>query len=120
VSTLVWSKFEPSAIIVQCGADCLNKDPLGHFSLTLEGVGQCVERILSWNLPTLFLGGGDFISASIKIGHSNYRFFLGGYNLPNAARLWTYLTSIIADKPISNEIPEHKVRVDLIFFNSLN
>lgn len=35
--------------------------------------------------------------------------FTGGYNLANAARLWTYLTSIILGKPISNEIPEHKV-----------
>lgn len=60
VSSIVCERFVPSAVVVQCGADCLNKDPLGHFAVTLEGVGHCVEKILSWDLPTLFVGGGKF------------------------------------------------------------
>lgn len=36
----------------------------------------------------------------------------GGYNFANTARLWTYLTSIIINKEISNEIPEHKYFLD--------
>lgn len=30
---------------------------------------------------------------------------LGGYNKPNTARYWTYLTSIALDKTLSNDIP---------------
>jgi len=69
--------FSPDAIVVQCGADCLAQDPLGGFNLSLRGTKTCVENILKRDLPTLFLGGG-------------------GYHGPNAAKYWTYLTSIIA------------------------
>ncbi|KAF4528781.1 hypothetical protein B566_EDAN017113 [Ephemera danica] len=89
ISEKVLECFSPDAIVVQCGADGLNKDPLGGFSLTLQGLGTCVQQILSWDKPTLFLGGG-------------------GYNSANAARLWTYLTSLIVGKEISNDIPDHK------------
>nr|CAD7265726.1 unnamed protein product [Timema shepardi] len=33
---------------------------------------------------------------------------LGGYNLANTARYWTYLTSILLDQKIPSEIPEHR------------
>ena len=59
--------FRPDAIVVQCGADSLSLDPLGGFNLTLDGLGQCVSKVLGSQLPTLFLGGG-------------------GYNRANAAR----------------------------------
>ena len=59
--------FRPEAIVVQCGADSLSLDPLGGFNLTLNGLGQCVSKVLGSDLPTLVLGGG-------------------GYNRANAAR----------------------------------
>jgi acetoin utilization deacetylase AcuC-like enzyme len=59
--------FHPDAVVVQCGSDSLALDPLGGFNLSLNGLGQCVSKILTSNLPTLFLGGG-------------------GYNRANAAR----------------------------------
>ena len=31
----------------------------------------------------------------------------GGYNFATTSRLWTYLTSIIANVEINNDIPEH-------------
>ncbi|CAE6430497.1 unnamed protein product [Rhizoctonia solani] len=36
---------------------------------------------------------------------------LGGYNSPNAARAWSYLTSIITGQPLSvdDDIPDHGV-----------
>lgn len=33
----------------------------------------------------------------------------GGYNTANAARCWTYLTSLIVGSDIPFDIPEHKV-----------
>ena len=34
---------------------------------------------------------------------------IGGYNYPNTARYWTYLTSLLVNQALSNDIPEHKV-----------
>jgi len=56
--------------------------------LTPVGLGKCVEFLLKWNLPALFLGGG-------------------GYNIANTSRCWTYLTSIITQIPISSDIPDN-------------
>lgn len=50
--------FRPDACVVQCGADCLANDPLGNGNLTPEDIGKSVSKILSWNFPTIFLGGG--------------------------------------------------------------
>lgn len=44
--------------IVQCGADVITGDPLGGTNLIPEDIGRCVKEILTWNLPTMFLGGG--------------------------------------------------------------
>lgn len=78
--------YQPSAIVVQCGADGLNGDPVGECNLTLETFGVCLREILGNDLPTLVLGGG-------------------GYSFTNAARLWTYLTSVITGKDVPDEIP---------------
>ncbi|XP_077282936.1 histone deacetylase 8-like [Arctopsyche grandis] len=86
----IYEAYQPEVVVVQCGSDCLNEDPLGQSNLTLDSLGECIRSILNWNKPTLFLGGG-------------------GYNLPNTARLWTYLTAIITgqDKLISMDIPDN-------------
>lgn len=78
--------FQPSAIVLQCGADSLASDRLGCFNLSFKGHGECVKYVKDLNLPLLVLGGG-------------------GYTLRNVARCWTYETSLLVDETISNEIP---------------
>lgn len=85
----IWKTFHPEVIVVQCGADGIHGDPVNSFNLTPKGLAHCVKKVLSWKLPTMFLGGG-------------------GYNLPNVARCWAYLTSIILQQEIKSSIPEHK------------
>ncbi|GLH13211.1 Histone deacetylase [Gryllus bimaculatus] len=89
----IWKTFNPEVIVVQCGADGLSGDPTNAFNLTLQGFAKCVKTILSWNLPTMFLGGG-------------------GYNHPNVARCWTYLTSLIVEQEIKSSIPDHEYFMD--------
>ena len=70
--------FNPAAFVIQCGADGLTGDPCRVWNWGIGGeggMGWIVEQVLTFNLPTLLLGGG-------------------GYNNPNTARAWTYLTSI--------------------------
>ncbi|PSN47474.1 Histone deacetylase 8 [Blattella germanica] len=87
IASKIHSVFQPNAIVMQCGCDGLNGDPQGAFNLTATGMTSCVEYILSWQIPTLFLGGG-------------------GYHLPNAARCWTLLTAAILGRKICSAIPE--------------
>eukprot|EP01097_Dermamoeba_algensis_P009230 TRINITY_DN6434_c0_g1_i1.p1 TRINITY_DN6434_c0_g1~~TRINITY_DN6434_c0_g1_i1.p1 ORF type:complete len:439 (+),score=66.82 TRINITY_DN6434_c0_g1_i1:84-1400(+) len=82
----VMSHYRPSAVVLQCGADSLSCDRLGQFNLTLKGHGECVSFVKGFGLPLLVVGGG-------------------GYTIKNVARCWTYETSLLLNKEISNEIP---------------
>lgn len=55
---MIVEKYQPDACVVQCGADSIVGDPLGGTNLVPEDLAICIERVLSWNLPTLFVGGG--------------------------------------------------------------
>ena len=86
VMSKVMELYQPSAIVLQCGADSLSGDRLGCFNLTLRGHGKCVEFMKRYNLPLMLLGGG-------------------GYTIRNVARCWTYETSVALDEEIPNELP---------------
>ncbi|KAK2921342.1 hypothetical protein Q8A73_000827 [Channa argus] len=82
----VMEMYQPSAVVLQCGADSLSGDRLGCFNLTIKGHAKCVEYIKSFNLPLLMLGGG-------------------GYTIRNVARCWTFETAVALDCSIPNELP---------------
>jgi len=82
----VMSHFKPTCIVMQCGADSLGCDRLGCFNLTIDGHGECVKFMKSFNVPMMVLGGG-------------------GYTVRNVARCWTYETSIIVGQDVSDELP---------------
>lgn len=62
----VYSSFNPEAVVCQLGADTIAGDPMCSFNLTPVGVGKCLRYILNWELPTLILGGGEFICILLK------------------------------------------------------
>lgn len=82
----VFEVYQPSAVVLQCGADSLKGDRLGDFNLTLLGHGNCVKFLRSFNVPLILLGGG-------------------GYTVKNVSRCWTYETSIALDHEIPNQLP---------------
>lgn len=107
--------FEAGSCVVQCGADSIAGDPLGNANLTPADVGGCVKQILSWQLPTIFLGGGKCGGSSISIQPVNnvccaQISSTGGYNFVNAAKFWTYLTAVICgiDDQLDNDIPDNR------------
>ncbi|KAF7291897.1 Hist-deacetyl domain-containing protein [Mycena indigotica] len=92
---LIHTTFDPDLIVLQCGVDSLAGDPCAIFNWSLgpiseEGsLGWCVSRVVNhWRGKKLLLGGG-------------------GYDSPNAARAWAYLTSIALGNPLplDTEIP---------------
>lgn len=108
----VMETYQPSAVVLQCGADSLSGDRLGCFNLTLKGRlcrftlylvllqndifkliflillghAKCVDFVKKHNLPLLLLGGG-------------------GYTIRNVARCWTYETAVALGNDIANELP---------------
>jgi len=82
----VMEVYQPSAVVLQCGADSLNGDLLGQFNLTLRGHGECVKFFRQYDVPLMLLGGG-------------------GYTPKNVARCWTYETSLAVNMEIPNELP---------------
>ena len=79
-------KFQPSAIVLQCGADSVTGDRLGCFNLSLRGHASCVDFVRNLHIPMLVLGGG-------------------GYTIKNVSRTWSYETSVLLQKEIDNNIP---------------
>ena len=82
----IMTRFQPTAILLQCGADSLAGDRLGCFNLSLKGHGDCVAAVRDYNLPTLVVGGG-------------------GYTMRNVARCWAYETSVLLGTEIADELP---------------
>jgi histone deacetylase 1/2 len=58
VITRVFEKYQPGAVVMQCGADSLSGDRLGCFKLSIKGHAECVSFVKSFNVPLLVLGGG--------------------------------------------------------------
>jgi len=79
-------RYQPEAVVLECGADSLTGDRLGCWNMTIKGHAECVKFVKSFGLPTLVLGGG-------------------GYTARNVARCWAYETSVLLDNPISDAIP---------------
>jgi histone deacetylase 1/2 len=82
----IMERFQPGAVVLQCGADSLAGDRLGCFNLSLKGHAGAVRFVRDFGLPTLVLGGG-------------------GYTMRNVARCWTYETSILTGIDIDDELP---------------
>lgn len=59
-------RYQPEAIVLQCGADSLSGDRLGCFNLSLKGHAECVNYVRSFNIPTLVLGGGGYTVRNVS------------------------------------------------------
>ena len=40
------ASYRPDVCVIQCGADSLSKDKLGHLNLSIPGHSQCVKHML--------------------------------------------------------------------------
>jgi histone deacetylase HOS2 len=86
----VIDNFNPSAIVLQCGADSLGGDRLGQFNVSIKAHGNCVDFVKrrSHGRKLLIVGGG-------------------GYTPRNVARCWTHETALCVDAELQNVIPAH-------------
>ncbi|CAD7695617.1 unnamed protein product [Ostreobium quekettii] len=86
LTTNIMKRFEPTAIVFQCGADSLGGDKLGVFNLSIQGHASCLQYMQSFGVPMLVLGGG-------------------GYTVKNVARCWAYETGTLAGVELAEDLP---------------
>ena len=84
---LTMTSYRPDVLVIQCGADSLSKDKLGHLNLSIKGHSKCVNHMLEFGVPTVMLGGG-------------------GYTIENTSRCWAYETATAIGTDIEKEIPQ--------------
>jgi histone deacetylase 1/2 len=82
----IFERFQPNAVVFQCGADSLVGDRLGSFNLSVRGHGDCVDYVRSFNVPMVVIGGG-------------------GYTIRNVSRCWTYETAVCVGRELPDELP---------------
>jgi acetoin utilization protein AcuC len=78
--------FGPQAIVVTCGADALEGDPLAKMALTNTALWDAVESVVDLTRVAVVLGGG-------------------GYNPWTLARYWTGLWARLSGRTIPDRLP---------------
>ncbi len=79
-------RIEPAAIVLQCGVDGLEDDPMSKLALSNGAIWQLV-RSLRGMAPRLIVLGG------------------GGYNPWSVARAWSGIWACLTERPIPERIP---------------
>ena len=57
---VVIGSYRPDAVVIQCGADSLSKDRLGHLNLSMKGHAECLNYMFRYGVPAVILGGGGY------------------------------------------------------------
>ncbi len=86
IVTPLVTAFQPDLIVTELGADALVGDPLTNLELTLEGWWAILERVVSWGIPWMAVGGG-------------------GYDLANAMRAWSLAWAAMLEQKPGREMP---------------
>lgn len=84
--------FRPDAIVLLCGADGVEEDPLAHLSLSNNAHWAVVDALMGMAPRLLVLGGG-------------------GYNPWSVGRLWTGVWATLNGHEMPQELPEPAVSV---------
>ena len=53
-------QFQPDYMVIQAGADGHRHDPQSRLDYSLQGYWQAIEKALSYEIPSLILGGGGY------------------------------------------------------------
>ena len=80
------AEFKPDAIVVQCGADAVEEDPLSRLAVSNNAHWAIIAAIKGLAPRLLVLGGG-------------------GYNPWSVGRLWTGVWATLNDYEIPNRLP---------------
>jgi acetoin utilization protein AcuC len=80
-------EFGPQALVITCGVDGLEGDPLSRLSLSNVGLWRAVEKLVAEQPRAAVLGGG-------------------GYNPWTVIRCWSGLWGRLVGRPLPDTLPE--------------
>ncbi|QBF34181.1 acetoin utilization protein AcuC [Thalassococcus sp. S3] len=83
----VIDRFRPDAIVLQCGADGVEEDPLAHLALSNQAHWEVVRSLMGLAPRLLVLGGG-------------------GYNPWTVGRLWTGVWGVLSGRDVPERLPK--------------
>lgn len=75
--------FAPDAIVLLCGADALQEDPLSHLSLSNNALWSILRSLMGMAPRLLVLGGGGYNPWSVGRLWTGVWGILNGYDLPD-------------------------------------
>ena len=75
--------FAPQAIVLQCGADALEEDPLARLSLSNNALWRVVAALQGLAPRYLVLGGGGYNPWSVGRAWTGVWAVLNGYDIPD-------------------------------------
>ena len=79
--------FTPDALVLQCGADAVDEDPLSRLSLSNNAHWDVLRALMGLKAPRLLVLGG------------------GGYNPWSVGRLWTGIWATLNGHDIPDRVP---------------
>lgn len=79
--------FTPDALVLQCGADAVEEDPLSRLSLSNNAHWDVLRALMGLKVPRLLVLGG------------------GGYNPWSVGRLWTGIWATLNGHDIPDRVP---------------
>jgi acetoin utilization protein AcuC len=85
-------EFRPQALVLQCGADSLQEDPLSRLALSNLAYLEAVRALMPIAPRVLVLGGG-------------------GYNPWSVGRLWTAIWGLVTGRELPEHLPEPAAEV---------
>ncbi|MBV1701842.1 MAG: acetoin utilization protein AcuC [Hyphomicrobiales bacterium] len=86
------TRWQPEALVVTCGTDCLKGDPLSSMELSNVALWRAVKSLTALTEVSVILGGG-------------------GYNPWTLARAWAGLWASLCDFPIPGRLPDAATRL---------
>jgi len=84
--------YDPEVLVLQCGADALNDDPLSRMELTNGAIWRAVAKVAA-RVPRMLVTGG------------------GGYNPWSVARCWSGVWATLNDHAVPEPLPAAAVVV---------
>lgn len=81
------AEFAPDAVVLQCGADAVDEDPLSRLSLSNNAHWAVLRGLMGLGVPRLLVLGG------------------GGYNPWSVGRLWTGVWATLNGHEIPERLP---------------
>jgi len=99
--------FKPGALVITCGADALEGDPLSRLALSNSGLWTAVEKLVQDNERSVVLGGGGYNPWTVVRCWSGLWGRLSGRRIPDALapEIRSFLQGFECDLIDQDEIP---------------